>query len=304
MRFEDVMHPEMIFGIRGDQRLIDFYKNLRSKLYVEDGKIFLGTNLANQTERLLIEDEIFRKHYLLTQHFKQASGSVYYIKRELIEALSSVDKEVPLEVIPPEFSGYILFEKNTVFDEEGSIEGGYVSITKGIKSGISDEFAESPIFWASYVPDNFLKKGVGISALLCELKKEKISKILSKTPNADIRLFSKITPTKEIEEKRNRIWRLLLNTIIFINSKDPKIEKAPPIRSLGISKNEARRRKLTINETKLPVLILDKHFKIERNFSCDSTVVRAHFRFQRVGKGLRDVKLVLVREHERVYSNE
>lgn len=303
MKFTELIHPEIVLGLRGEKSIIDFYREFSKNLFISEGKIFLESNPGDSYEKLLLSDEIFRKHYLLTQHFKKHNSKVYYINKDLIDALSSIDKEIPLDILPTEFSGYILFEKDCVFDEEGPIEGGYVSITKGKNSGILDKYKESTVFWTSYIPDRFIKKFFGISALLCELKPERLSGILSETPSRDVRLFETIPTPEQINEKRNKIWRILLNTVILLHSKDPKIDRCLPAANLGLSKKELKRRRIDLNLTKIPIYEVERDFLSQRSFSCEKTFVRAHFRWQRVGKELREIKLVLVSEHERKFKS-
>jgi hypothetical protein len=302
MRFERVLHPEIVLGLRGSRSFLEFYKKLGESLFVKDGSTIINYDRNDSISQLLFSDEIFRKHYLLTQEFKKSRGNVFYLNKNLVEALGSIDREIPIDLLPPRFSGYFLFEEGSVFDEETEIEGGYVSVTDGAEAGMIEEYWGTPVLWMSYIPKTE-NHGFGpISSLLCELTREKLSQIIERTPTKDVILHSRIEPDEKTREKRNRIWRILLNSTIYLHASGVSIQKCPSFSSLGISKKELKRRKISLNLTKVPIFLVDKSFSIKREYSVDQTVVRSHFRFQRHGKESKEVKLVLVREHERYYK--
>jgi len=93
----------------------------------------------------------------------------------------------------------------------------------------------------------------------------------------------------------------IINTVLYINSKDPDIENLKPVnhynRKALASIPQARRANLCT----MPVKLLGWSF-YGNNYNVDSTTVQQHLRWQPCGLNRSEVKLIWVKEHTRNYS--
>lgn len=93
----------------------------------------------------------------------------------------------------------------------------------------------------------------------------------------------------------------IINTSVYLNSKDADIESLKPIKLynkkelsvMGIKKKESL--------SNLPIQLVGWSFH-GKSYSVDSTIVRTHMRWQPCGTNRSEVRLVWVKEHTRNYS--
>ena len=94
----------------------------------------------------------------------------------------------------------------------------------------------------------------------------------------------------------------ILNTLIYLNSKDPDIEQLKPLRLYN--KKQLR----IIGESKsksvatVPIKLVGWSY-YGRNYSVDETMVSGHLRWQPCGVKNTDVKLIWINEHSRGYES-
>src|SRR6185295_11312113 len=139
MRFSQPLHPEIVLNKRGDKisRLMyqDWFEVISMDGFSNEGCKFAFDYEKATTPQLLEQirylqhDEILSKHVCLTKIFAQSKEKkIFHFGKSLIQDLSKMDKDIPLDLLPNQFLGYISFPPNLIADESGYCEGGYVGI--------------------------------------------------------------------------------------------------------------------------------------------------------------------------------
>lgn len=103
-------------------------------------------------------------------------------------------------------------------------------------------------------------------------------------------------------DKFNTYVAGIINTAVYINSKDPSIEELRPLRlydkkqlhSVELSKRD--------NLCTMPVKLINWGYH-DRHYHVGSTLVSGHFRWQPCGTNKADVKLIWIDEHTRTYED-
>jgi hypothetical protein len=106
-------------------------------------------------------------------------------------------------------------------------------------------------------------------------------------------------------QMRLPVLRAAINAAIYVHTAHPDLMKLRPISDMTKSqKKEYRKQCVVDNHTQIPITLLNWSFHSGPQYAVDSTTVRWHLRWQRVGPGLLERDLVEVREHERHYKKE
>lgn len=95
----------------------------------------------------------------------------------------------------------------------------------------------------------------------------------------------------------------LINTLIYIYSKDPEIEELRPIKLYDKKELASLSFEKKVNLCTIPVTLVNfsYHGKV---FSKNKTSVRPHLRWQQCGVGRKETKLIWVKEHTRTFNKE
>ena len=133
MRFTKVLHPEIILNRRGPEEIRQFYKALA------EITVRMGNGLAPVEEEIrnsplhqsfwgiVSQDMNMIRHLLHCSLFReQPQAKTYHIGKDFALALSKIDKDIPIDVLPANEICYISFPEDTISDEDGPIQGGYV----------------------------------------------------------------------------------------------------------------------------------------------------------------------------------
>jgi hypothetical protein len=305
MRFSRILHPEIMLNRRGEKRAREIYQKALDMIEITDNGVYFQAKdeLSWVIAQSLQRDHVFLRFMTNCKIFKSKKSQVYHIGKDFLVALQKIDREIPLDVLPSSFSAYISFAEDTVFDEEGSVEGGYVSIGTGKNLGLKTEFENTLLISFSYICK--VKNDDGMPpcvSLTVPLDAKRIDDLVSQVEPEDF-FFTKVKPPANAS-KRNDVFKALLNAVIYLHSTEPFIEISRPIKQSGFSVNEHRRRGLIINDCTLPVSFLYPKYVQVKSYKVDSTWVDSHPRWQRCGANLAQVKLVFVTPHERRYKRE
>jgi hypothetical protein len=304
MRFSRILHPEVILNRRGDTQAREIYQKTLDMIEITDNGVYfeakdqMGWVIANSLQR----DHVFLRFMTNCKIFKKKKAPVYHIGKDFLQALQKIDREIPLDVLPESFSAYFSFAEDSVFDEDGAVEGGYVNIETGRNLGMKSEYGNTRIISFSYVCKSSVLGMPPFVSLTVPLDAKRIDELVAQVQTEDFFML-KVKPPEGVE-KRNDVFRALLNAVIYLHSTEPFVEISRPIKQSGLSVNEHRRRGLIINDCTLPVSFLYPKYVQTRNYKVDSTWVDSFPRWQRCGANFSQVKLVFVTPHERRYKRE
>lgn len=272
MRFNKVLHPEMLLG--------------KKKVKSSEMREFLQKiSKLTGNEDVCKKEHEFSRHLLILRSYQLKNDGIYYIPSNFLDALLTVDKNIPIKLLPDRFHAYFVFPDNKIAIDGRFFEGAYFYISQEIDGSkaiiitfISNEYMaqttlalrDNLTFW-----DNML---------------------------LDVNAYGKDPRT---DEKRKDLFctiKLLVNSVIYIHSKDPEIDLLKPIVKMTPHERRVYQIKDLLNETSLPIKLLNWSFH-GRTFNVDSTTVMGHFRWQPCGMGRQEVKLIWIDEHERKYNN-
>lgn len=313
MKLRDIVHPEVVLGIRGRANDIEIYKSAKEWVKVVNGMVAV----RDDAMKLFGRDENLLEHFILCEKFSSHPTArlenVFYVPKEFLKALSRIDREIPVDIIKDDFIGYLQFADSVISDDTGPVEGAYVFVGRGKEIGIRDKngVEDKKVLAISY-----LNKHTGqhkgfwvVNRLSCELTPSKVDDLVSSVKAEDRSLAKGITipVSEEAQEARKKVFRAVINALVYIHSADPSILGLLPADRLTSSQRQQSRFNNGLeNQTGISLRILNLRYgtEIERHYNVDSTVVQTHMRWQRVGPQLSQVKLIWVKEHERHYDNK
>jgi hypothetical protein len=111
--------------------------------------------------------------------------------------------------------------------------------------------------------------------------------------------------TKDVDhKKRHDVFRALINSVIYLFSENPELEKTLPKEQTGLSSKELVRRGRAINLTTIPIVFVNKNYKKIIRYSVESTWIESFPRWQRCGPLNSQVRLIFVSPHERRYKKD
>jgi hypothetical protein len=322
MKITETLHPEVLLGKRGHPSAIELYKHIRTQTKMgEHGNLEIDQETAEGRflAALGTRDPVFGSHMRACKHFLGMSGKTYYLPKEFVEALSKIDRDIPIEYLPKRFAGYFHFAKGSMADDGGRIYGGYVYIIpfKEVNYKLDEgEVEPESVIGISYMnPPHEVKStdedqpGVyAYTMLIAPLTKEKIAEIADRLPQHDVNPPGFIDPTSSEERKELRLapLRAFINAVLYVNSQDPELQNLRPLPSLSVRERKEHVAKMggNANECTIPVTLLNWSYGQERRYGVDSTFVQKHMRWQPCGPEKSQVKLIWVREHERHYKKE
>jgi hypothetical protein len=298
MKFSRIVHPEILVGKRGNEIGRECIKTATSLIKIKSGGLIISASnqLEKEVASLLEKDSIFLKFTILCKLFKESNSPIYHLGKEFTQTLQKIDKEIPVDILPERFLAYFSFAENSVFDDEGEVEGGYVCIDLGSKLGMNNEYADKRIISLSYISKSSFPLGP-IGALTVPLEGKKVTELANGVIVEDF-----LPPEGKADpKKRHDVFKVLINSVIYLFSENPEIEKALPINQTGLSSNELKRRNKVINLTSLPIIFVNRNYKRTGTYSVDSTWIESFPRWQRCGPSNSRVRLVFVSPHERKY---
>jgi len=193
MKLTKILHPELIYGLRGNadeikilHRLMDgvtfskegyTYLNLRP----EDGATYdpvpgsvadiryTGKPIPGKKDipggqwvqnnfsfsgPIMQLDDHSRNFMAMCKKFKVESGKSYYINKDFLLALSEIDREIPLEYLPKRFLGYFGFPDKAIQDDTGYVTGAYVYVGDARETILKDDLYGKQVLWVVYLNED------------------------------------------------------------------------------------------------------------------------------------------------------
>lgn len=281
MRFNKIIHPEIVLDRRGPSELRSFYRLKFKEVESNPTKDF--------------GHDPFTSHLLIAYLFKHRAGKVYHASTSFLNALKKINKDMPIKFIPDNLNLYFNFGENIISDLGKQVIGAYVYSKK--IDNVKDNFCVSFIS-EDYEICNFLcdtkNGGPNVSDLIRGMEKYK----------EDNKLNNKNDKLRHLSDDRKNIFRLIVNLCIYLNSEGADLLNLPPmINESKTQKNKYELKHKHVNECTLPITLLNHNFH-ERIYNIDSTWVESFPRWQPCGTGRNSVKLIWVKSHERHYQND
>lgn len=297
MRFNKLIHPEILLDKRGSPFGRLFYKKIMAGIDYDDHHFYMNGKFN------LPLGENDRRYLNLMKVFKQKNGQVYHVNKDFLEALSKVDLAMPVDLLPNELIAYVSFAHHTLRDEKDWIQGGYVYIGKGYGAT-----AGKRVLWVAFLSDYVDEdSNTYVGTVYAPLENKTIEEILAGFEIKDELggLITAETPSDDTRKKRNVVIRALVNAVIYANCDNVIKLKVPASQDLSNSKWSAFKSKHGVgNECTLPVTFLNWSYKREREYAVGSSWVESFPRWQRCGPALSRVKFIFVEGFERKYKQK
>jgi len=308
MKLKQIIVPEQILGKRGHPRMLQALKDIIGGLKKVPKGDKWGYSYPQHLHKLVMNENLLR-FYVAAKLWKDQNGKIYYVGKDFARALSNVDRDIPVSVLPSKLACYVQFAKGALFDESGEVDGAFLAIGTQEDTGVSPSDASSldRVLVISYgvnnKDDQFGPEQV--ACLSCEFTQARIDDLASKVPNRDYYGTHMTEPSANSSELRSKVYRAVMNAVIYAYSADPEIMKLRPLEEFSNSKRSELKKQLPVhNELTLPVQLLYWNYHEPVHYNVDETTVRAHMRWQRCGPGLMSVKLILIDEHRRHYRKD
>jgi hypothetical protein len=146
----------------------------------------------------------------------------------------------------------------------------------------------------------FFRKGVNLYVYHFHCEAREIEHLGRMVPAewVQVEYFSIFIPygTATLEKERHKeLAKRLIRLICFIRFSDVEVLLLPPGKKVGGSRSSGN---AVFNETKYPITRVDSNWN-KFTLRTDTIGVMDYFRFQRIGPGLVDRKLILIKAHER-----
>ncbi len=293
MRLTKVLTPEVVMDKR--QRSFDnaFYKMVLNDISHVGPGLICGPGL-------LAQNEIMRGHFALAWKWRRGPGQVYHIGKDFAQAISRVEKDIPLDLLPERFFAYFSFPEGTFFETtEGytaAVRGGFIFIGPGDET-TSKIAGGRRVVWINYdmvTPPPHTLEATQFNFVNFMMPLEgSINALLDAAPT-----YWEGSPLDD-----NSIIRAFINLAAYIHSTDPQLLPTRPAQTQSNSiRKEFFLKYGVANHCTLPVVFVSWAYKQPTVYSVDSTTVAGHFRWQRHGPEFSKVKLIWIEGHERHFK--
>lgn len=304
MRFDRVLHPEIVAGLRGPADLRKYFKDYHRQIK------FVGTKPPFDVQSDSLELEKMHpsdlKILIFSKYFKMTGAPIYALSKDFTHALSKLSRNIPVDILPKRFFCYLSFPDGSLLHSGMSVSGAYVWLSR------KDEMPFGTIEIKDLTPDSYYlvvaliaESQEDFSTLSTRIDARNIDEIYENIPllgNNEGKEIQTDNSDKLDLENRRKMFRVIINSILYISSQDPEIEKLRPIREYTHSqRSKLRKNNSKLNLCELPVRLLNWSYH-GRIYTTDSSFVDTHLRWQRCGEKLSKVKLIWVKEHERHYE--
>lgn len=307
MRFGRVLHPEIVLNKRGTKFERDFIKTVLDMTEMLPNGLNWSVKASSDPLNYIIakaleHDPVFVRFIVSCKIFTERKANVFHIGSDFLQALQKVDRKIPVDILPETFCAYFSFASSTLFDESDAIDGGYVCIDRGRNLGMKAEFSDLKIITFSYVcsKKNPQDPSPPVGSMTVPLDAKTLNELVSGAPVQDFCVDKNKIVDEETLEKRNQVFRALLNCVIYLHSAEPIVQKSVPLEESKKTIKQHKKDGEVINACTIPIHFLWPNYKPIHKIQ--STWVDSYPRWQRCGPGLQGVKLVFVSAHERNYK--
>jgi hypothetical protein len=298
MHFKELLHPELILNRRGLVEKRQYYQTLLNQLSYYNGGIGMSDSMLAE------KDDNFLTHFGMYKKFSVEKPKVFYASQDFLKAVETMDKEIPLDLLPSNFFGYIAFPKNAIKDGFGfNVDGAYVFLGDAKNIGSTRFGPETKLFKVS---TTYESRYTGYLNLPIS-SDEKFSALFSRVPLKDSYTGKRGTEVASTITTADRapIFRILLNLILYIHAAD--LELLRPASNAQLSKTQIQKIKAknggSINTCTLPITLINFDFHQGRRYSVSGATVKGHFRHQRCGKEWSQYRTIWIDSHDRQYKN-
>lgn len=264
----------------------------------------------------VFEDWYMNFSAAVMEEFSQdKTAHIYRISTPFVQAMSRMDVEIRDELLPQKFLAYIAFSPAAgLRDSDGKrVVGAYVSFLG--KEDLRDEeerqYTEEGdrIFRVVYQTESSNKLMVSFEDcgyLMVKLKVgEKFDQAMARlSKDMDIKQNmpkddSYFSPSQDV------LFRTFLNLTMYLHSLNPDVSHLKPAHLQTANERKTQIASgIDLSNSKYPVTLVSWNYGQGKEFSVDSTLVRAHHRWQPCGPGRGQTRLIIVREHERHYKKD
>lgn len=307
MNLKRVLHPEIILGRRGDPDLCESLGSILDSMkrvpehdaVAEDGFVAPCWSLPQFMRGI---DQHAREFFIVTKKFRSGTYRTYHFGKDFVEALASIDSDIPVDLLPEKFFGYISFAEDAIRDEVEPIQGAYVFIGlfKDLGLGVKNIDPDQRAMWIGCIGESN-----AVTTMSRDLKdSERVRDTLDKYREfaADYLGPIAIKPSKEVEAARERVYRTVINAVLYIHSQKPDVTPLKPEKDLTHSQRSKARAEGKLTNCTVPISLVSWNYQKPKVFTVDKTWIDTHPRWQRCGPKYSEVKLVWVSAHERKYK--
>lgn len=287
MKLTRVLHPEVVLGLRGNPSNVKFYRNHLAS--TEKCNQFL----AHKYEQGADNGRAWLQHMDACLKFIKERPQTYLISRNFQEALLKIKGKIPLDLVPSQWFAYVALSEPVPFDG-GKIDGAYIRIQEKTQEGTAILQKKMTITYTFENQDY----GVGNLGFIME---EKSAEQLLTHINEEVFKGS-------LTHQLHKAALIFINAVMYITGcSDADIKHSAKAGHLSKTRRkEIEKRVGAVNLCMLDVKLVswNYHHPSERNYTAGEVWVDTYQRWQRFGEGFKQVKLIWVKPHVRVYGSE
>lgn len=300
MKYDEVMWPEIILGRRGPEAEVDFFRRVARCLRHNAEGRYVEISLKGEPSLIPHFErraDAMNQIAVSTWIYRREMPKSYVFSRELAQCIVKLDRGIPADLLPNSFFGHFRVPDGVLTDDEATICDMFVRLSPPDDPYIGELAVETDRdrVWlmVTYRSDKFT-----YGTFSFDLRNDSVDGLLSR-----IETYGVMSKGNATYEQRSAYIRFAINGILYLFSQDADLLSLRPRREFTHSQWKKRQNPQHENHTTLPVVSVGWGYH-GRVFSKDATIVSAHPRWQRCGKGRKQIKLVFVREHERRYNKE
>lgn len=313
------LHPEKVFGVglKPVERVINYLAQIPVKGDTEDSIDQVMKKLSKNDKRAL---------QMVLEHDRDDKGSLNLITSHAMKAVIDIktDRKIPVYSIGKEFFRHVkkldrdipirhvdLSNKHVYFTfDNPDYEGAYVTSEvwethdgKGEDTGfMALRIALTPKVYGISSMKVFNFAIVGDSFNFADLYHSKTGEEMKDYAKTFSETNKSVVVYAGSYDKYRDLLIGIMNSLIYINSKDPQIESLKPSRLYNKKELAAVDSDKKSQIRTVPVNLVSWSMYGKR-YNVDETVVSTHMRWQPCGPNRSEIKLVWVKEHTRTYNS-
>jgi len=301
MKFNKILHPEVVLGLRGDLKLTQCYAELFQKIgkHPEGGYTYDDDLFDAFVKDVPFMDSILMPWKFAHDWHKGERPHVFHAGKDFVKAMTKMDREIPVDFLPERFFAYFSFPEKTIHDGDHWIQGCYIFIGPPQETGIrKSEWGHDKVLWMVYYTEDFQQ----CARFQCPLTKEKLSELINKAPvlpsifNIEEKKDENVvTMLSAVASNNIEVYLVTLNLALYVNSINCDLMPLPPAYKLQPSKKKEAVSAGVLNQCKIPITFVSWNYQHPRQRHVDSSWVDTFQRWQPCGPGNKQVKLIWVK---------
>lgn len=237
-----------------------------------------------------------------------ASGEVFKTNVLFSKALSQVDRNLPLELLPDETCAYFVLPKGVFkINADSGVTvnpaGVYAFFSKNQLVSVREKgeekrtLRETPLVTILLVDE----KNNSLSPYSEEMFLNSLTFTFLVDDGGKIKIEESYRGFMERNEGLDKILLFCLNAMLYSKSGDPDIDVLKPKNNKKKVRKKGKDR-IVIDQDICTVEVKRLNWSYTREYSVDQTFVNAHLRWQPYGPNRSKVKLITVKAHKRTYN--